>query len=216
MARTAHGIIDQLVLGADSVLRTLSGQRPAPIASRPNPADPAGADTLTRAEAETAARLMRVNHAGEVAAQALYHGQAAVARDDAVRRELLEAADEEADHLAWCRTRLEELGSEPSRLDPVWYAGSYAIGMAAGLAGDAISLGFIAETERQVVEHLEDHLERLPEDDARSRAIVEQMRDDEAVHGARALESGGRELPQPVPRVMRGIARIMTGAAYWI
>lgn len=216
MARPSLTFLDQLVLGADSMLRAVAAPRAQPNASRTNPGSTVAASELDDADRESAARLMRVNHAGEVAAQALYHGQAAVARSDAVRKKLEAAASEESDHLAWCRERLKELDGAPSRLDPVWYAGSYLIGMAAGLAGDAVSLGFIAETERQVVEHLDGHLDRLPEDDAKSRAILEQMRDDEARHGEDALEAGGRELPEPVPAVMRGIARIMTNTAYWV
>lgn len=220
MAKRTLTLVDQLVLGADSLVRALSSDGPSRVSKsqtpRPNPGDTVESTTLKKDDAETAARLMRVNHAGEVAAQALYHGQAAVARSEQVRAKLNEAAAEEADHLAWCRERLTELGATTSRLDPLWYAGSYLIGMAAGMAGDAISLGFIAETERQVVEHLEGHLDRLPDDDSRSRAILEQMKDDEARHGNDALESGGQELPEPVPLVMRGIARIMTGTAYWV
>lgn len=159
---------------------------------------------------------MRVNHAGEVAAQALYHGQALVARNPRVREELLAAGREETDHLAWTQTRLAELGSRPSLLDPLWYAGSFAIGVAAGLAGDRTSLGFIEETERQVEGHLDTHLEQLPETDARSRAIVEQMRSDEIAHGRKANELGAAALPLPVRRLMRATARVMTRSAYWI
>jgi ubiquinone biosynthesis monooxygenase Coq7 len=159
---------------------------------------------------------MRVNHAGEVAAQALYHGQALVCRDPGVREFLLESAREEGDHLVWCAQRLAALGSRPSVLNPLWYAGSVAIGALAGLAGDAVSLGFIAETERQVEGHIDDHLERLPAADPASRAVLEQMKIDEIQHGARALERGGRELPGPVPRLMRLTAKLMTRSAYWI
>jgi ubiquinone biosynthesis monooxygenase Coq7 len=159
---------------------------------------------------------MRVNHAGEIAAQALYHGQALVATDPAVRAFLEESALEEGDHLAWCAARLEALGSRPSRLDPLWYAGSVAIGALAGLAGDRASLGFIAETERQVEGHLASHLERLPAADLDSRAVVEQMKQDEAAHRQHALARGGAELPFPVRALMRGVARIMTGSAYWL
>jgi ubiquinone biosynthesis monooxygenase Coq7 len=159
---------------------------------------------------------MRVNHAGEVAAQALYHGQALVARDPAVRDFLLEAAREEGDHLVWCATRLRELGSRTSLLDPVWYAGSVAIGALAGLAGDRTSLGFIAETERQVEGHLDSHLERLPTTDRASRAILEQMKADEATHRDHALAHGGEDLPAPVRGLMRAVAKVMTGSAYWV
>jgi len=159
---------------------------------------------------------MRVNHAGEVAAQGLYHGQVLTARSAATREAMRRAAAEEGDHLAWCRDRLEELGSRTSLLNPIWYAGSVAIGAAAGLLGDRLSLGFMAETERQVEGHLDGHLERLPADDLRSRAIVEQMKEDEVGHGQSALAAGGAELPAPVPHLMRLVARFMTGTAYWI
>jgi ubiquinone biosynthesis monooxygenase Coq7 len=159
---------------------------------------------------------MRVNHAGEVAAQALYHGQALVARDPEVRAFMLEAAREEGDHLAWCRERLVALGSRPSLLDPAWYAGSLAIGALAGLAGDALSLGFIRETERQVEGHLEEHLVRLPAADGASRAILEQMRTDEIAHGAHAEGRGAREQPAPLKGLMRLTSKVMTATAYWI
>jgi ubiquinone biosynthesis monooxygenase Coq7 len=159
---------------------------------------------------------MRVNHAGEVAAQALYHGQALVARDPAVREFLLESAREEGDHLVWCATRLRDLGSRASLLDPVWYAGSVTIGAMAGLAGDRISLGFLAETERQVEGHLDSHLARLPVDDHASRAILEQMKQDEVAHRDHALERGGADLPAPLRGLMRAVAKLMTGSAYWV
>lgn len=157
---------------------------------------------------------MRVNHAGEIAAQALYHGQALTARNEAVRRSLLEAARDETDHLAWCEQRVRELDSRTSLLAPIWYAGSFAIGALAGLAGDRTSLGFVAETEKQVIEHLESHLHELPPDDERSRRIVEQMRADEARHGAEARSAGGRDLPRPVRELMRRTAQVMTRTAY--
>jgi ubiquinone biosynthesis monooxygenase Coq7 len=159
---------------------------------------------------------MRVNHAGEVAAQALYHGQALVARDPAVRDFLQTAAREEGDHLVWCAERLESLHSHTSRLNPLWYAGSVAIGAIAGLSGDAISLGFIAETERQVEGHLDEHLARLPAEDTTSRAIIEQMKQDEMQHRDHALRRGGAELPAPVRGLMRGVAKLMTSSAYWV
>ncbi len=157
---------------------------------------------------------MRVNHAGEVAAQALYHGQAFAARSQATRELMLTAAREESDHLAWCETRLKELQSRPSLLDPLWYAGSFAIGALAALSGDRTSLGFVVETERQVERHLDDHLQRLPADDLRSRAILAAMREDEIAHGTRARVAGGVELPVAVRTVMRHTARIMTRTAY--
>jgi ubiquinone biosynthesis monooxygenase Coq7 len=159
---------------------------------------------------------MRVNHAGEIAAQALYHGQALVARSAATRDLLLNAAREETDHLAWCETRLKELDSRPSVLNPLWYAGSFAIGAMAALLGDRTSLGFVVETERQVEGHLDEHLARLPPDDLRSRAILETMRNDEIAHGMTAKAAGAAELPTPVRMLMRGTARVMTSAAYWI
>jgi ubiquinone biosynthesis monooxygenase Coq7 len=171
---------------------------------------------LTEIEKRESAALMRVNHAGEIAAQALYHGQALVARSAATRQLLLKAADEETDHLAWCETRLKELESRPSLLNPPWYAGSFAIGAAAALLGDRTSLGFVVETERQVEGHLDEHLMRLPPDDARSRAILQTMRTDEIAHGLSAKAAGGVELPSPVRFLMRNTARLMTSAAYWI
>lgn len=156
---------------------------------------------------------MRVNHAGEMAAQGLYHGQALFTRDARVRAQLENAGREETDHLAWCETRLHELADRPSLLSPFWYLGSFAIGAAAGLAGGRIGLGFVSETERQVEAHLDSHLTRLPDGDARSRAILEQMRDDEIRHGAQARAAGGIELPAPVRSLMRATARIMTGTA---
>ncbi len=159
---------------------------------------------------------MRVNHTGELAAQALYHGQALFARAAATRELLLQAAREESDHLAWCEVRLRELASRPSVLNPLWYAGSFAIGAVAALAGDHASLGFVAETERQVEGHLDAHLTRLPEGDARSRAILQTMRAEEIAHGASATRAGGVPLPRAVRALMRRTAAVMTGAAYWI
>lgn len=171
---------------------------------------------IADAERRTSAALMRVNHAGEIAAQALYHGQALVSRTAATRDLLLKAAHEETDHLAWCETRLKELGSRPSLLNPLWYAGSFAIGAMAALLGDRTSLGFVVETERQVEGHLDQHLARLPPDDARSRAILETMRSDEIAHGLTAKAAGAAELPTPVRMLMRSTARVMTSTAYWI
>jgi ubiquinone biosynthesis monooxygenase Coq7 len=159
---------------------------------------------------------MRINHAGEVAAQALYHGQATTARTETTRTLLLNAAEEEEDHLAWCEERLRELDSRPSRLNPLWYAGSFAIGALAGAFGDRASLGFVAETERQVEGHIDEHLARIPADDVRSRAILEAMRSDEISHGSHARSAGAIELPGPVRALMRHTARIMTRTAYWI
>jgi ubiquinone biosynthesis monooxygenase Coq7 len=197
--------------------RRLAGEekRPAglPFGREPEgrPASDVPSDDAARRHA---AGLMRVNHAGEVAAQALYQGQALTARDPKIRAHMLEAAREEQQHLRWCEERLAELGAGPSVLKPLWYAGSFAIGAAAGLAGDQWSLGFVAETERQVSEHLDDHLERLPEEDAKSRAIVKKMREDETRHGRNAEAAGGRPLPEPVRTLMRRVAQIMKFGAY--
>jgi ubiquinone biosynthesis monooxygenase Coq7 len=212
MDRTAPSPLDRLLELAEAGLAA-SFARPA--SRRRTPGDPAAAPA-DQSERRRAAGLMRVNHAGEIAAQGLYQGQALTARSPATRAALVRAAGEEGDHLAWCRERLEELGARPSLLDPLWYAGSIAIGALAGLAGDRMSLGFMAETERQVEGHLASHLGKLPAADLRSRAIVEQMKADEAGHGRAALAAGAAELPEPVPRLMRLAARIMTGTAYWI
>jgi len=205
--------VDRLLAGADNLLRTLAV--PA-VAARTNPAAQLPDMAMTETERAHAAGLMRVNHAGEVAAQALYHGQALLARDPATAEHLGRAAREEGDHLAWCRERLEELGSRPSRLDPLWYLGAFATGAAAGMVSDRISLGFVEETEKQVVEHLRGHLQRLPEADTRSRAILTAMARDEAEHGDAARVAGAARLPAAVRRLMRGSARIMTSTAYRI
>jgi ubiquinone biosynthesis monooxygenase Coq7 len=162
------------------------------------------------------ARLMRVNHSGEIAAQALYHGQSFTARSAATAESLREAGREETDHLAWCAQRIEELGGRPSLLNPVWYAGSFIIGALAGFAGDRSSLGFVAETERQVVEHLGAHLKQLPHEDSRTRAILEQMSADEARHGHDAMSAGGAPLPSPARAAMKVVSRVMTLTAYRI
>lgn len=185
-------------------------------AHRPNPAGDTPETVTSPAGRRHVAGLMRVNHAGEIAAQALYQGQAVTARHAATRESMTAAANDETDHLVWCEQRLTELGSRRSLLDPVWYAGSFAIGALAGLAGDKVSLGFVAETERQVVKHLESHLKQLPGDDARTRKIIEQMRTDEARHGHDAEAAGGMKLPTPIPTLMSLTSRIMTKTAYWI
>lgn len=214
--RESH-LLDPVLGSLDRALRAVFAP---PLATRPMPRPAGDAATpeapLDDADRREAAGLMRVNHAGEVAAQALYHGQAAFAARPAVRDWLLQAAREEADHLAWCDQRLRELGSRPSLLGPLWYAGSFAIGAAAALAGDRISLGFVSETERQVEGHLDSHLERLPAADVRSRAVLETMRGDEAAHGAAARAAGGTELPSPVRGAMRATARIMTTTSRWL
>lgn len=208
-------LLDQCLINFDQALRTVCGGRTEP--ERPSPAAAlAGDGALTDEERRLAARLMRVNHAGEIAAQALYHGQALTARRGAVRETMMQAAREENDHLAWCRDRLHELGGGTSLLDPAWYAGSLVIGALAGAAGDAWSLGFLAETERQVVAHLEDHLHRLPAGDAKGHAILRQMRDDESRHATTAVNAGARPLPGPVKALMSLASRVMTGTAYWV
>lgn len=213
----APRVLDPCITVLDRALRALL----APAhAARPVPGEPpeaeAGQQKLSADERHRAASLMRVNHAGEIAAQALYHGQALVARNEATRGMLLQAAREENDHLAWCEKRLTELESRPSVLNPLWYAGSFAIGALAGLLGDRISLGFVVETERQVEGHLGSHLGALPAGDRRSRAIVKAMQADEVAHGAHAKAAGGMDLPAPVRDLMRRTARVMTGTAYWI
>jgi ubiquinone biosynthesis monooxygenase Coq7 len=204
--------LDRLIVNVDFGLRTLFG-RPA-TTGRPDPDAGLPEADLDDAARQVAVALMRVNHAGEVCAQALYQGQALTARDSAVRAGLERAAREENDHLAWCARRVEELGGHTSLLNPLWYAGSLAIGALAGLAGDRWSLGFLAETEHQVMAHLDHHLARLPAADERSRAILQQMKEDEGRHAAVALESGGVPPPAPVPQVMATVSKVMTGAAY--
>jgi len=206
-------MLDTLIIGFDRALRTLSGTampaRPVPGATLPE-------TVLEPHERRQAAGLMRVNHTGEVCAQALYSAQALVARDPEIRARYDRAAREEEDHLAWTQTRLAEMDDRPSLLNPLWYAGSFAIGLVAGVAGDRTNLGFVVETERQVEEHLTSHMDRLPQNDAKSRAIVEQMRDDEARHGAMAIEAGALPLPYPVRRAMRAAADVMRAVAYRI
>jgi len=206
--------IDRLIIEFDTALRSVVGgansQRPAP-----------GAEMLSKTVLDTqerqhAAGLMRINHVGEVCAQALYQSQKLVARNPEIQEMLNHSGQEEMDHLAWCETRLQELGSHTSYLNPFWYAGSFVIGLAAGLAGDKWSLGFVAETEKQVENHLESHLQKLPQDDHRSRAIVDQMRVDEMEHGQAAKEAGGVPLPEPIQKMMQAMSKIMTSAAYKI
>ncbi len=207
--------VDEALLQIDRGLRTVFG-RPQ-ISERPDPATGIDGDTtLTDDEARSAAALMRVNHAGEVSAQALYQGQSLTANLAEVRDKMERAAIEENDHLDWCERRCHELGGHTSNLNPLWYLGSLAIGALAGKAGDRWSLGFIVETENQVVRHLEDHLSRLPPSDQRSRAILEQMKVDEAHHATTALNAGGAELPAPVKGLMALTSKIMTRTAYWI
>lgn len=206
--------IDRFILEFDTALRSVVG---GANAQRPTPgSDFANHSGLDVAERKHAAGLMRVNHVGEVCAQALYQSQKLVARNSNIQEMLDHSGREEMDHLAWCETRLQELGSHTSYLNPLWYAGSFAIGLAAGLAGDKWSLGFVAETEKQVENHLESHLEKLPKEDQRSRAIVDQMRIDEIEHGQAAKNAGGANLPEPVQKIMQAMSKVMTTTAYKI
>ena len=210
--RSIHPL-DDLIVGLDKALRVVGGVAKA---SRPTPAAHAADGQLDAAEQRHSAGLMRVNHVGEVCAQALYNSQARFARSDAMRAQFAQAGREEEDHLAWTAQRLSELGSQPSLLNPLWYAGAYVMGTVAAQLGDQRSLGFVVETERQVEEHLAGHLSMLPEQDAKSRAIVEQMRVDEAAHGQAAKEMGAIEAPAPVRAAMRAMAKVMTGTAYYV
>ena len=203
--------LDRLLDSAQNALSTVAG---SPRAERANPGETIPDVVLDEAERRHAAGLMRINHVGEVCAQALYIGQAAVARDPATRAQLLEAAQEETDHLAWCADRLRELDSRPSLLNPIWYAGSYAIGALAGLRGDGWNLGFVVETEHQVEAHLDEHLKTLPEADARSRAILEVMKEDEARHADHAEAAGAKILPHPIPGAMALASKLMKTVAY--
>ena len=202
---------DELIIGFDRALRTLAGTASS---QRPNPAVDLPEETLTPEERHHAGGLMRVNHTGEVCAQALYQAQALTARDPELRGRFALAAREEEEHLAWTQERLAELGDRTSYANPLWYAGSFAVGLIAGIGGDRVNLGFVVETERQVEEHLTDHMDRLPQADARSRAIVAAMRDDEARHGATARDAGASELPLPIRALMRATAKLMTLTAY--
>ncbi|MEQ1512320.1 MAG: 2-polyprenyl-3-methyl-6-methoxy-1,4-benzoquinone monooxygenase [Lysobacteraceae bacterium] len=204
---------DRLLADAQNALETVAG---APRAARPNPCADEADVVLDEDERCHAAGLMRINHVGEVCAQALYIGQAAVARDPQTRAQLQAAAQEETDHLVWCAERLRELDSRPSLLNPVWYAGSYAIGVLAGLRGDGWNLGFVVETEHQVEAHLEEHLQTLPAADARSRAILTVMKEDEIRHADHAEAAGARRLPQPVPTLMAAASKLMKAVAYRI
>lgn len=205
---------DQFITQADHALRTVLG-RPK-ITERPDPSANIEESQLSDAERRQSASLMRVNHAGEVSAQALYQGQALTARLDDVRTSMERAALEENDHLAWTENRLRDLASQKSLLNPVWYAGSFAIGALAGALGDKWSLGFVAETEHQVIRHLDKHLQQLPTQDQKSIRILEQMKEDEAHHATVAMEGGGAELPWPVKKLMSAMSKVMTTSAYYI
>jgi ubiquinone biosynthesis monooxygenase Coq7 len=213
-AKSPQHPIDGFIIEFDRALRSIVGATPmrrsVPESSTMSESE------LSVEEKKHAAGLMRVNHVGEVCAQALYQSQKLHAKSDDLKNKLEHAAIEEEDHLAWCERRLEELDSRPSLLNPIWYAGSFVLGSIAGLAGDKISLGFVAETEKQVEHHLDDHLKELPSNDHRSRAIVAQMRADEIAHGQMAIQEGGVELPSAIQKIMKTMAKVMTVTAYRI
>lgn len=206
--------LDRLISEADTVMRTLSSR--GNTAGRPSPARGHSESQLDERSQKHVASLMRVNHTGEVCAQALYQGQALTAKLPTVRDEMREAAAEEVDHLVWCEERLRQLNSRPSVLNPAWYGLSFAIGALAGAVGDAVSLGFVAATEERVCAHLKDHLRQLPEDDRRSRLILQQMLEDEERHGENALAAGGQNFPRPVKNAMTALSQVMTRSSYYI
>jgi ubiquinone biosynthesis monooxygenase Coq7 len=205
---------DRILMNLDQAIRTIVG-RPQ-TTERPNPAEEHPEAELTELGRKHVGRLMRVNHTGEVCAQALYQGQAVTARLPEVRRKLERSAREENDHLEWCETRIAELGGRKSLLNPLWYAGSFAVGALAGLAGDKWSLGFVVETERQVESHLDGHISQVPARDARTHAVLAQMKADETRHAQLAKAAGGAELPAPVKLAMRITSKVMTGSVYWV
>ena len=206
-------LLDPVLTAADAALRTLFAR---PHATRATPASSEAQGEMSETQRREAGALMRVNHVGEVCAQALYTAQAGSTRDPALRAQFMEAAHEETDHLAWTRQRLDDLGARPSLLNPLWYAGAFGLGLIAGRLGDPLSLGFVAETERQVEAHLDSHLDRLPSADHASRAVVEQMKLDEARHAAQAIDAGAAELPPPAKALMRLASRVMTTLAHLI
>ena len=206
--------IDNLIVNFDQGLRTIFGK--PDITERPDPSQNIDENELSESDRKLSAGLMRINHAGEVAAQALYQGQALTARNDNVKKQMQRSAQEEYDHLDWCEKRVKALGSHTSHLNPLWYTGSLAIGAAAGIIGDKWSLGFVVETEKQVGKHLQEHLEKLPEADNKSRAVLEQMDIDEAEHAEKAQNAGAADLPQPVKEVMKGMSKIMTTTARYL
>ena len=214
MAERTFSSLDRLICAADDSLTVLFGRQAG--TNRPDPADGIAEGDLTPAERNLSARLMRVNHVGEICAQALYQSQALTSRSDRVRKTLSLAALEEQDHLRWCEKRITSLGGRKSLLNPVWYLGSFTIGLAAGFAGDRINLAFLKETEKQVEGHLHSHLDRLPGKDLASRAVVSAMKEDEKEHGETAHRSGASELPLPMKSLMRLASRVMTGTAHWI
>ena len=206
-------VVDRLLVEADSMLRTLS--RRGATAARPSPAEGHSDAPMTEPQRKHAAGLMRVNHTGEVCAQALYQGQALTARSAGTREEMEQAAQEEIDHLVWCEERLEQLGSRPSALNPLWYGVSLALGATAGAISDRVSLGFVHATEERVASHLRAHLKSLPGDDRKSRLILQQMLEDEERHGENALKAGGQEFPRPVKDTMTQLSKVMTESSYW-
>jgi len=206
--------LDHLISAAQTALTTIAS---TPVGTgRMDPARELESGALSEADKRESARLMRVNHVGEVCAQALYEGQALTAHDGRVRDALIQAAAEEQDHLIWCENRLKDLGGRASLLNPLWYIGAFGMGAVAGWAGDRWSLGFLKETEDQVEAHLDSHLDLLPKEDLRSRAVVQQMKEDEREHAQTAKRAGAAELPWPIPNVMRKVARVMTSTARWI
>jgi ubiquinone biosynthesis monooxygenase Coq7 len=214
MRQRQLSLIDRLLSETDTVMRTLSNS--GNTAGRPSPAQGHSEGELSESERRRVGSLMRVNHTGEVCAQALYQGQALTARLPTVREEMREAAAEEVDHLVWCAERLRELDSHSSVLNPAWYGLSFTLGAIAGAIGDRVSLGFVAATEERVCGHLREHLKALPEDDRRSRLILQQMLEDEERHGENALEAGGAEFPAPVKQAMGVVAKVMTRSSYWV
>jgi ubiquinone biosynthesis monooxygenase Coq7 len=206
--------LDKLCLGFDQALRALTDN--TQTTSQPYPAHTIPENPLTDDQRQHAAGLMRINHAGEICAQALYHGQGVVSRSQHVQQKMQQAALEEGDHLQWCRLRLDELGSHTSYLNPLWYTGSFCIGMVAGMIGDDWSLGFVAETETQVIKHLNRHLQSLPEEDQRSHRILQKMKADEAKHRDEAIASGARELPEVIKQMMSLTSKIMVKTTYHI
>jgi ubiquinone biosynthesis monooxygenase Coq7 len=209
-----YSFFDQCCLGLDQVLRALTDN--TQTTGAPYPAEGIEETNLTDDERQHSAALMRINHAGEICAQALYHGQAVTARTSELKEVLRQAAIEEGDHLAWCRQRIDELGSHTSYLKPLWYGGSFGLGMLAGMVGDKWSLGFVAETERQVIKHLEGHLKKLPGQDLRSHHILWQMEAEEAKHRDEAILAGAAELPNTIKKVMAMTAMLMVKTAYWV
>jgi ubiquinone biosynthesis monooxygenase Coq7 len=214
MSKRDYNMADHLLIGLDTAVRTLFGK--PQVTERANPTEGIDEAELSDQQRDLTARLMRINHTGEVCAQALYQGQALTARLPEVREQMERAAQEENDHLAWCENRLVELDNRKSLLNPFWYASSFMLGAAAGLAGDKWSLGFVAETENQVGAHLDDHISRVPQQDKRTHAVLQQMKTDEAGHAALAMAAGGAELPQPIKLAMKLTSKLMTRSVFYL